>query len=149
MFEGIEVFEAIASGEHAMDQALSGHAGSQLKDQSALITEGQLDQLESLKSELLTELGQANKIIDACRTKIKGSHDKLSAKSCLKHQLNAYLDKMKPVQLESLEKLLVTDLHICKQSLDKASELTEKFKQDYAKFLAKQQKQLQKFLESS
>ena len=90
-----------------------------------------------MKSELLTELGEANKIIDACRTKIKGSHDKLSAKSCLKHPLNAYLDKIKPVQLEPLEKLLVTDLHICKQSLDKASELTEKFKQDYAKFLAK------------
>jgi hypothetical protein len=30
MFEGIEVFEAIATGEHAMDQALAGHAKDQL-----------------------------------------------------------------------------------------------------------------------
>jgi hypothetical protein len=108
-----------------------------------MIAEGQLDQLESLKTELLTDLAAANKIIDACRNKIRGSHNKLSAKSCLKHPLNAYLDKMKLVQVEPLEKLFVTDLHICKQSLDNAAEKVEKFKQDYAKFLAKQQKELQ------
>ena len=98
---------------------------------------------------MLTDLAQANKIIDACSTKISASHDKLSAKSCLKHPLNAYLNKIKPVQLEPLEKLFISDLYICRQGLDKATELTEKFAQDYAKFLAKQQKQLQKFLASS
>ena len=40
MFEGVEVFEAIASGYHSMDQALSGHASNQLKDQRILIAEG-------------------------------------------------------------------------------------------------------------
>ena len=91
---------------------------------------------------MLTDLAQANKIIDACITKISSSHDKLSAKSCLKHPLNAYLDKIKPLQLEPFEKLFISDLYICRQGLDNATELTEKFQQDYAKFLAQQQKQL-------
>ena len=121
MFEGIEIFEAIASGQHAMDQALSGHVGNQLKDQSVLIAEGQLEQLESLKSELLTDLAQANKIIEGCRTKVRASHDKLCSKSCLKHPLRAYIDKMKPINLEPLDKLLISDLYICKQSFEQAA----------------------------
>ena len=138
MFEGIEVFEAIASGEHAMHRVLQEHVSKQLKDQSVMIAEGQLESIESLKSELLTELAQANKIIEGCRSKLQANHNKISSKSCFKHPLTSYLKKCEVVDLEALEKMFDKDILTCKQSVENASKAVETFNQDYTKFLAKQ-----------
>ena len=113
------------------------------------MAEAQLDESQKFRTEILDDLKLANEAVDNCREKIRNNHDTSLSKSFLKSDLEKYECFLPKIDIDGLEKLLDRDVSVCKANVEKASNSINRVTQNYARFLAQQEKTLQDFIKKN
>ena len=139
-YEGIEVTDAMLQGQHALNRTLKDHMAKNLKPQYENIAQEQFREINEFKSQFLAECEKADQAVKKAIEFIESRHHVLSGKSCLKSPLSKYLKHMSRFDMEGLVKVIDNDVAICTQNVEKMQDTFEKVNQNYAKFIADQQK---------
>ena len=120
-----------------------------IRSQQTIVAEAQLDESQRFRTEILDDLKLANEAVDNCREKIRNNHDTSLSKSFLKSDLEKYECFLPKIDIDGLEKLLDRDVSVCKANVEKASNSINRVTQNYARFLAQQEKTLQDFIKKN